>query len=145
MASILQLKQKLEKLKVEELVEEALNNSAEDILLRQKLQQSKGLGSDGKPFINKNSGTDEYSPGYAKKKGRKKPIDLFSTGDFKNAEFMDVRKDVIVLDSADEKTEKLIKQFGEGIFGLNEESRVKLKPFIQPELKNVIISNIKKL
>ena len=115
-------------------IEESLYNKRKDILDKQKEQQQSGISNTGKPFINKNTGTDEYSPGYAKKKGKKKPIDLFRTGSFQNEEFLDVRTDVIVFDSADSKTDKLIKQFGEGIFGLSDESKEEIAPVLQEEL-----------
>lgn len=132
-------------LKVEEIIEETLDNKRHEIVEQQIKQQRKGLGKDGKPFININTGTDEYSPGYAKKKGKKKPIDLFNTGSFQREEFLDVRPNSYVIDSADEKTDKLIKQFGDTIFGLNQESIVELQPEIKPELKKVTIENLKKL
>ena len=95
---------------------------------------SRGLASTGKPFINANTGTDEYSPSTAKKKGRKKPIDLKDKGNFQSDIFIDVRTDTFILDSADSKTDKLIKQFGPDIFGLNYDSRVDIKPFLQKEI-----------
>lgn len=122
-----------------------LLNKKKQILEQQVNQQRAGISSTGKPFININTGTDEYSPGYAKKKGKLKPIDLFNTGSFQREEFMDVRKDVIVFDSADKKTEKLIEQFGEEIFGLSPDTRIGLKPELQTELKNVVNSEIKRL
>lgn len=98
---------------------------------------SRGLGSTGKPFINANTGTDEYTSFTAKRKGKKKPIDLKDKGDFQRDIFIDVRTDTFVLDSADEKTNKLIAQFGEEIFGLSYDSRVIVKPIIQHEIVNV--------
>lgn len=98
----------------------------------------KGLGSSGNPFINKNTGKDEYSPSTAKKKGRKKPIDLYDTGDFQREIFIDVREKTFVIDSADEKSGKLIAQFGGEIFGLNSETKSEVKKDLQVELKQQI-------
>ena len=110
-------------------------DKSREILQAQKMQQSKGLGSDGKPFINKNTGKPTYSKGYAKKKGKTSPIDLQDTGDFKRNEFLDVRGTTFIIDSADTKTEKLLQQFGGNIFGLNEETKIDLKPTLQKGLK----------
>ena len=95
---------------------------------------SRGLASTGKPFINANTGKDEYSPSTAKKKGKLKPIDLHDKGDFQNDIFIDVRTDTFILDSADSKTDKLIKQFGEEIFGLSPDSKELARPVIQKQL-----------
>jgi hypothetical protein len=101
-----------------------------------------GLSSNGKPFINKNTGTDEYAPSTAKRKGKKKPIDLFDKGDFQKELFVDVRENTFVIDSADRKTDKLIKQFGGEILGLNEDSRKITKPSLQMELKRQVKSQM---
>lgn len=105
---------------------------------------SRGLGSTGKPFININTGKDEYTSFTAKRKGKKKPIDLKDKGDFQRDIFIDVRTDTFVLDSADEKTNKLIAQFGEEIFGLSYDSRVIIKPTLQKEIVSVTKSQLSK-
>lgn len=105
---------------------------------------SRGLASTGKPFINANTGTDEYAPSTAKKKGKKKPIDLKDKGDFQQDIFIDVRTDTFIIDSADSKTDKLLKQFGPDIFGLNYDSRVVIKPILQKEIVSVTKSQLSK-
>lgn len=119
-------------------------DNKKEILQAQKLQQSKGLGSDGKPFINKNTGKPTYSKSYARKKGKESPIDLEDKGDFKRDEFLDLRGATFVIDSADEKTEKLLAQFGENIFGLNSETKAELKPINQKTMKENVQKQLKR-
>ena len=45
-------------------------------------------------------------------------VDLKLTGDFQFELFVDVRADTFVIDSADEKSQKLKSKYGEMIFGL---------------------------
>lgn len=134
MATATQILKKYQQVNVNEAVEVALMDSRGDLIRAQRLQMQQGLDKMGKPFINKNTGTDEYAPSTAKKKGKKKPIDLKDKGDFQNEIFVDIRENTFVIDSADSKSEKLIKQFGEGIFGLNSESRITTKPGITKNL-----------
>lgn len=108
------------------------------------MQQQQGIASTGKPFINKNTGTSEYSPSYAKRKGKKAPIDLHDKGDFQNDMLLDVRTDIFIIDSANEKTQKLLDQFGPDIFGLDYESRVIAKPELQTELVNLVKQQLQK-
>lgn len=91
-------------------------------------QQHKGFGYNGEPFINKHTGKPTYSKSYARKKGKSSPIDLEDKGDFQKEIFVDVRDDTYVIDSANEKTDKLIAQFSGDIFGLNKESKIEIKP-----------------
>jgi hypothetical protein len=98
-------------------------------------QQHNGLGYSGDAFINKNTGKPTYSKGYARKKGKISPIDLDDKGDFQREIFVDIRENTFVIDSANEKTEKLLAQFSGDIFGLNKETKTDLKPTGQKVLK----------
>ena len=118
-------------------------NQSKTLVKKQIEQQRKGLGSTGKPFINKRTGKPTYSPSYAKKKGKTSPIDLHDKGDFQFETFIDIRTDTFVFDSADEKSERLQQQFGTEIFGLNTESKIETKPALQKELKQQIKQQMK--
>jgi len=135
---------KWKKLDPQTLVETTLTNKAVDILEAQKTQMQRGLSSSDKPFVNANTGKSEYSPSYAKVKGKKSPIDLHKTGAFQNDLFIDIRTDIFVIDSLDPKTDKLLKQFGPDIFGLNFGTRVHIKPIIQKELVLLIKKDLSK-
>lgn len=142
MATASNLLKNLKAINVNDAVEYTLINKSSELLHAQRLQMKQGLSSNGKPFINKNTGTDEYAPSTAKRKGKKKPIDLFDKGDFQKELFVDVRENTFVIDSADRKTDKLIKQFGGEILGLNEDSRKITKPSLQIELKRQVKSQM---
>lgn len=82
-------------------------------------QLDKSIDSKGKKF------PAYANPDYAKLKGRKFP-DLKLTGDFRSDFFVDYFNDKIYIDSKDEKTEKLVGQYGEDLFGLTESNLNKL-------------------
>lgn len=88
----------------------------------QRAQLREGIRRDGEPIFNIKTGSDEYSERYAKKKGKKKPIDLHDKGGFYAGQFVDVRENghntELVIDSADEKSAKLQENYGEEIEGL---------------------------
>lgn len=86
----------------------------------QREQIVSGKRSDGENIFNLETGSDEYSPQYAKRKGFKKPINLRDTGDFTDSIFMDVRDEELIIDSADEKSGMLQKRYGDQIFGLDD-------------------------
>lgn len=100
----------------------ALEDNAADYTQRQREQMLKGERGDGKKIFRLLTGSDEYSDQYAKKKGKKKPIDLHATGDFQSEIFMDVRDEELFIDSADPKSGMLQKDYGDQIFGLQDEA-----------------------
>jgi len=132
------------KLDPQNLVETTLTNKAIDILEAQKIQMQRGLSSSDKPLVNVNTGKPEYSPSYAKIKGKKSPIDTHKTGAFQNDLFIDIRTDTFIIDSLDSKTDKLLKQFGPDLFGLNFGARVHIKPIIQKESVLLIKKDLSK-
>lgn len=108
----------LKKVNVDDEIQFALNDTRDTYAQLQREQIISGKRSDGKNIFRVSTGSDQYSPLYAKKKGKKKPIDLFDKGDFTGEIFMDVRDEELFIDSADSKSGELQKNYGEEIFGL---------------------------
>lgn len=119
--AIIDMLELIKKIDVEEELQQALIDNQQDYTNRQRKQILKGERSDGKPIFRVSTGSDEYSKQYAKKKGKTKPIDLHDTGDFQFEIFMDVRDTELFIDSADSKSGMLQKDYGEEIFGLQDE------------------------
>jgi hypothetical protein len=103
----------------------------------QRAQLISGLRSDDKNIFNVKTGSDEYAPGYAKKKGKRKPIDLYDTGDFNRGVFADPRPEGILLDSGDNKSTMLQQKYGKGIFGFGTGALVDYKDAVNPVLKQL--------
>ncbi len=125
MRTIADLYQTLSKVDFKQEVEIAFIDSSKTFVQLQKDQLLSGERSDGEAIFNLKTGSDEYSPSYAKKKGKKKPIDLRNKNDFYSGIFVDPRADGLVSDSADSKSEMLQETYGKEIFGLNEERQPK--------------------
>lgn len=141
MRTIMDALRAAQKLNIREEVENTMIDTAENYTGLQKDQLSEGLRSDDKPIFNILTGRDSYSPGYAKKKGRSRPIDLKNTGAFYSEIFLDVRADDFLVDSADSKTESLIQRYGDKIFGLGKKYQPEYNEMAQP----VLISRIEKV
>ena len=114
--------EQFKRINVDDEIQNALIDTQEDYTRLQRGQLMKGERSDGEPIFNVNTGSDEYSPAYAKRKGKKKPIDLRDKGDFQDGIFVDVRDDEIYIDSIDSKSEMLQETYGEEILGLGEDA-----------------------
>lgn len=115
-------------------IQNALLDTQEDFVSLQKDQLKAGLTSEDENITRLSTGSDEYSPGYATYKGRKKPIDLHDKGEFYADIFTDVREDIIVIDSADSKSGMLQETYGENIFGLEEKRSGKFNDIVGPHL-----------
>lgn len=127
------------------LVSLSLIQSSEEYVRLQQEQMQSGLREDGKPIFNLKTGRDTYSPGYAKYKGKSKPIDLRDTGAFQGDIFLHVDDATkFVVDSADSKSGKLQDNYGTKIFGLNEEKKVQFKPVAQKNLVTDLINELSK-
>ena len=107
-------------------------------------QLKHGERNDGKPIFNLKTGSDEYSPAYAKKKGRTKPIDLHDKGDFYAGDFLDVREKEMISDSADSKSERLQEIYGEEIFGLGDKRKETYADIAVSVLRENIIKKLNK-
>ena len=127
------------------LVSLSLGQSAEEYVRLQQEQMLSGLREDGKPIFNLKTGSDQYSPGYAKYKGKSKPIDLRDTGAFQGDIFLHVDDATkFVVDSADSKSGKLQDNYSTKIFGLGEEKKVQFKPVAQKNLVTDLINELSK-
>ena len=134
-----------ERIDLNYLIPLSLIQSGDEFIRLQREQMMQGQREDGKPIFNLKTGSDTYSPGYAKKKGKSKPIDLYDKGDFQGDIFLhvdDVTK--YVVDSADSKSGKLQENYGTQIFGLNDENKVSLKPITQRNLVDDVINELSK-
>ena len=87
-------------------------------------QMMAGTRADSKPIL------PDYSPSTVLAKKLKGQISdhvtLRDEGDFQRSMFADTGKFPVTLDSQDYKTTKLVKKYGEEIFGLTKESKAEL-------------------
>lgn len=117
------------------LVQLSLIDSREEYVDLQKAQMMRGERQDGHPIFNLKTGSDQYSPAYAKYKGKSSPIDLKDKGTFQDEIFIQVDNPTeAIVDSADGKSGKLQENYGTQIFGLNRESRIDFIPVGQANL-----------
>lgn len=127
---------KLEKVDLLLSMQVAMEETAREAVTQQKAQLQQGLRSD-------DSTLPDYSFRsifqYGKPPG---PIRLYDQGDFYSGFLFDVRQDIFILDSADEKTMMLKKRYGEDIAGLGTYAKrnwiVSLKPVYIKEIKNYL-------
>lgn len=134
-----------EKVDMNFLISLSLIDSQEEYVRLQREQMLQGLKQDGRPIFNLKTGRDTYSPGYAKYKGKSKPIDLYDKGPFQEGIFIHVDDaQTFVEDSADSKSGKIQETYGSLIFGLNEESNVKFIPIARQNLFNEVVNELSK-
>lgn len=120
-------------------LELSMQETSEDYIRIQREQMSAGERNDGTPIFNVKTGSEYYSPSYAKYKGKDHPIDLKDIGDFQGGIFTTPEKGGLKVDSDDSKSGKLKENYGKEIFGLNEESLTQYGPIAQTRL----IQNVK--
>jgi hypothetical protein len=141
MGTILELKARLQKVDVAYEAETAIDATKTDIITRQKDQLLHGLRADG-TLIGKYK-----SKVYAAKKYAQNPLPGFGnmdwrlTGALYGDIFVDVRRDIYVIDSADPKMQSLEKQFGDPM-GLDEANQTgyveeKLRPQFMKQIHQV--------
>jgi len=118
----------------------SIEDTKEQLVLKQQMQMLQGLDSSGKKI-------GEYqSPVYAEAKHRLNPlagfgnVDLRLTGAFFRDQFVDVRDDEYVIDSADEKADALVKKYGDDIFGLSTDFEAE---YVENDLEPVLIDNVR--
>lgn len=132
MATIRGLYNRIAKVDTEQIIAEAFEDSAGGYIENQQDQLYEGINSDG----------EQREPPYApltiqikERKGQRTDVvTLNDTGSFYQGIVMEVRTDMLVTDSADEKTGDLIKKYGEEIFGLSPAYR---KMYITDHLRPV--------
>lgn len=121
-------------------VELSLVDSSEEYIRIQKEQLAQGERSDGTPIFNIKTGSEYYSPGYARYKGKESPIDLKDKGDFYSGIFTRQESEGLFVDSEDSKSAKLQENYGPEIFTLNDQSKVEFIPIASA----VLITGIEK-
>lgn len=131
MITALQYLQKLNKIDVELSAQLSIEDTASTATKIQREQLAQGLNRFDKPITNQKTGSDEYSPGYAKRKGRKKPIDLRLTGDYYKGISLDVRGDIFIMFSFDEKATMLENNYD--ALGINRTGRIEWVKTLRPE------------
>lgn len=118
MVTVAEMLRRFDKIDLDNEIKQTFYDTRDDFVTQQQHQITDGIRADGKPIFNVITGSDEYSPGYARKKGKRKPIDLHLSGEFQNDIFIDVRDNEVIVDSADSKSGDLQKRYGGAIFGL---------------------------
>lgn len=142
MATLLQLYNRIQRVKEDEVIEETMDQSSPVITEKQREQMLTGVNSEGKKI-------GKYrSPAYARKKNAMNPLpglgvpDLRLTGQFYKGIYTEIRGDKIITDSTDEKTQDLADKYGENIFGLNKDKKAeaveKIKPVLVQNMKNAM-------
>lgn len=121
MAVIEQLIKNLEAVDMNDVIEESVEATRDDLARLQKLQLLSGEKSDdtkiGK-YRNKNYAAKKYAQNPLAGLGN---VDLRLTGDFYSGIIIDPRDRAVIIDSDDPKTDALTKKYGKNIFGLNTE------------------------
>lgn len=133
MKAIHDMLEEIQAINLDDEIEQSLYDTRENYVSLQQQQIKSGVRSDGKNIFRLSTGSDEYSPAYAKKKGKSKPIDLYDTGNFSRGIFVDIRDQELFIDSAatlstgdfvkesDSISDILQKDYGEEIFGLDDD------------------------
>ena len=140
MTTVTDLRVRLQKIDISFQAGEAINDTKETVIDKQRDQLLHGLRADG-TLIGK-----YRNKVYAAKKFAQNPLAGFGnmdwklTGSLHRELFVDVRNDLYVIDSADEKTGGLSQQFKDP-FGLTKESQ---QSYIDEKLRSVFIERVKK-
>lgn len=128
MRTVNNLLQSVLKVNMSREIELALVDSADDFVSAQKEQLASGERSDDTQIFNIKTGSEYYSPSYAKYKSKDSPIDLRDQGNFYNGIEATPESEGLNLWSTDSKTEKLVEDYGKEIFGLNAQSKKTVIP-----------------
>lgn len=121
MATIETLMSNLSSVDFNQVMEEAVTDTSPALKAAQQNQMLHGRNAAG-DIIGK-----YRNPAYARKKYLLNPlagngnVDLRLKNEFQQDIFVDARENSAVIDSGNEKTEALIKKYGENIFGLNKD------------------------
>lgn len=121
MATIETLMNNLSAVDFNEVIEGSVAGTARELAQAQRDQMLHGKNAEG-DLIGK-----YRNPAYARKKYEMNPlagfgnVDLRLKNEFQQDIIVDARERAAVIDSANEKTEQLIKKYGKNIFGLNKD------------------------
>lgn len=137
MSTALVILNKLKRIDVNLSAAVAMENTADEATKQQRDQLNKGLKSD-------NSYLPDYSFRsvfqYGKTPG---PIKLYDTGAFYRGILIDVRGDIFIMESADEKSSMLQNRYGKDILGLGEAAKKEWIRFLRPEFLKQIKNYLK--
>lgn len=144
MRTINSLFQAVEKADLPYAIENSLSQTAPDYIDLQRQQMFSGVLSDGTEIERIGAKYKGYAPMTIKIKERKgQPTDritLKDTGSFYADINVDARAEGMAVDSGDSKSEKLQKDYGKKIFGLDDDQRQayvnKLRPVFVSEIEN---------
>lgn len=120
----------------EKITSEVLNDNSHIILDLNIAQLEIGITSENE-FVSPEYASEEYAD-YKQSIGSKSPKgtpDLKLEGDFHSGFNMKINNDLVIIDSSDPKTPDLEDKYGAEIFGLTEDSKKELKPFLIESLK----------
>lgn len=144
MRTIYNMLQAVEKMDMQYLIESSLVDSQEDYVKLQKDQMLNGMN------VNDEKIGRYKSNEYASKKYQQNSlagfgnVDLRLHGPFHGGIFADVREDVIVVDSLDAKSEKLMAMYSDKIFGLGPTRIPMFQAVVHPRLLNSVEDAINK-
>lgn len=140
MTTVAALLKRVDAINVSDQSQFAIDDTREQLVLKQQMQMLHGLNAKGEKI-------GKYAnPEYAAAKFALNPlagfgnVDLRLTGTFFNDAFVDVRDDVFVITSGNEKTRELEQKYGQDIFGLNKDYK---KEYVQEDLKPVFFKNVR--
>jgi len=130
MGKIKQIAKNLRKIKIQKIVElKILSNEDEVVDLNTENQLSKGLRSSGKQMPPYSDASVTF---FGKPSGA---IRLFDEGDFYRGFYLTTKKFPFIVSSKDDKTDMLVDEYTEDIFGFTPDSRSKIKEIIIDEVQ----------
>ena len=136
MSTALTILKKLQSIDVSLSAQIAIEETSNEYTKQQRSQLWQGLKSD-----------DNYLPNYSfrsvfqynKPPG---PIKLYDTGDFYRGILVDVRGDIFITESSDDKSQMLQKRYGGEILGLGTNARIEyikaLRPVLTKQIKSYL-------
>lgn len=127
---------------VKSLMSESVLDKKDDYTKLQKEQLKEGIRSDDAYIFNVKTKSDEYSPMYAKYKGKSFPIDLYDKGDFYSGIQIEESGKNFNVFSNDEKSESLQKRYGKQILGLGSEKKTEFINDVDPVFMNRVVTTL---
>jgi hypothetical protein len=107
-------------------VENAIKSVDNQIIDINREQLLLSRDSNDRPLIHKSTGSALLTPPYAEAQNKPTP-DLFVTGDFQGAMFLDVNLPNYLIGSDDEKTNILQDAYGKPLFGIQKKNQPEAK------------------
>lgn len=116
------LLEKIGRIDIQTSAELAMEETSSDAVKAQKNQLHQGIDKTGEFITNQETGSNQYSPSYAKYKGRKGPIDLKDFGDYYSGIGIEIGLGDFTMFSTDEKAPMLNKRYNP--LGLGSDARI---------------------